>query len=98
MPRSEEQDFASANLELVVTNTVTEAPFKWLKGHGEGCVMRAYLDALSDDREGESKRSGLDQRTADPSAPDVALVQAEVCDLPDEVERKVLSGERTGER
>ena len=82
MPRSEEQDFAWANLELIVTNTVTEAPLNGLKGHGGGCVMRAYSDALSDDREGEPQRSSFDQSTTESATPGVPLVLAEVGNLP----------------
>ena len=53
-----------------------------MTGHGGGCVMRAYSDALSDDREGEPQRSSFDQSTTEPATPGVPLVLAEVGNLP----------------
>jgi hypothetical protein len=59
--------------------------------------MGAHLDALGDQREGEPERPRLDQGPADPAAPDVALVPAELGDLLVQVEGEVLSGESTGD-
>ena len=66
-------------------------------GHGRGGVMCAHFDALGDQREGDPERPCFDQGPADPAAPDVALVPAELGDLLVQVEGEVLSGESTGD-
>ena len=75
MARSEEEDVPLADLELLVTYTVVEAPLERLEGHGRGGVMGAHLDALGDQREGEPERPRFDEGPADPAAPDVSLVR-----------------------
>ena len=95
--RSEEEDLPPADLELLLVHTVAEPSLENVEGHGRGGVMRALVDALGDQREGEPERPRLDQGPADPPAPDVTLGPAELGDLLVQVEGELLSGESAGD-